>query len=459
MKRMKNILLFFIFRFVLNLAISNLFSLLLLTPLNLLDQTASSVMEEASFCFVLTLVATMVSAVILLSTLLIGLDQYLAIVDPLNYHNRINKKKVVALCCCVWLLSLITSLMVVMDPHTTITYFTWSRTCQPQPFLHPYSSYRLWVCVGVVVIVYFIPFIIITVTYVRIFTAARGNSVRTRRNSVSSLRRSSVTSVYGKNVLSPSPRKISLSPSPSIRSTGQHLLTSFSNLRSSMKTKISHASALLLYKEETRAARVTVLIVLVVALCWGPYLTCLILHTGHTPLSPPSWLHPLSLALLNCYTVISPLIYAYRSRRVQRDVKKVFGIKPNLTKQEKMFKKLKSFSCPHLVLTSCQSLPGPGLSMTNMKACHSFTDMKAKQFHLTMPIVSCSEDQWTESQTDPTLTELTPCIEITPPTWEPRTSFDSGYTEERRPLTSWFTVRRRSTENYKLTPFNMDVRL
>ena len=346
-----------------NLALSNLFSLLLLTPLSLLDQTASSLMETSSFCFILTLVATMVSALILLSTLLIGIDQYLAIVDPLHYHNKINKQKVFASCCFVWLLSLVTSMVVVMDPHTTITYFTWSRTCQPQPFLHPYSSYRLWVCVAVVVIVYFIPFTIITVTYVRIFTAARGNSVRTRRNSVSSLRRVSVSSMQGKNVLSPSNMNCSISRSPSLHSTSQQLRTNFSTLTSSMKSKLSHASALLLYKDETRAARVTVMIVLVVALCWGPYLTCLILHTGHTPLSPPTWLHPLSLALLNCYTVISPLIYAYRSRRVQQDVKEVLGIKQRLTKQEKMFKKLKSFSCPHLALTSCNTMPGPGVTV------------------------------------------------------------------------------------------------
>ena len=310
---------------------------------------------------------------------------------------------------------MITSLMVVMDPDTTTTYFTWSNTCRPQPSLHPYSPYRLWMCMTVVVIIFFIPFLIITVTYVRIFTAARGNSVRTRRNSISSVRRSSVTSMYGKNVLSPSPQKCSLSRSPSIRSTGQQLLTNFSTLHSSMKSKISHASAVLLYKEENRAARVTVLIVLLVALCWGPYLTCLILHTGHTLLSPPSWLQPLSLALLNCYTVISPLMYAYRSRRVQRDVKKLLGIKPRLTKQEKMFKKLKSFSCPHLALTSCQTLPGPGLSLPRMKASRSFNDMKARQLNLTLPTAYCSEDHWTDSRTDPNPTEITPCIEITPP--------------------------------------------
>ena len=126
-----------------------------------------------------------------------------------------------------------------------------------------------------------------------------------------------------------------------------------------------------------------------------------------------------------------------------------------------MFKKLKSFSCPHLVLTSCQTMPGPGLSTANMKTCRSFTDIKARQFHMTLPIVSCSEDQWTDSRTDNTTSEATPCIEITPPTWEPRTSFDSGYTEERPPSAPfpWGTDRRRSTETYKLTPCNIDVHL
>jgi hypothetical protein len=37
----------------------------------------------------------------------------------------------------------------------------------------------------------------------------------------------------------------------------------------------------------------------------------------------PGWFHPLSILLLNTYSVISPLLYAYRSKRVQRDFRKV----------------------------------------------------------------------------------------------------------------------------------------
>ena len=113
-------------------------------------------------------------------------------------------------------------------------------------------------------------------------------------------------------------------------------------------------------------------------------------HWSHSALT---WLHPLYLALLNCYTVIYPLMYAYRSRRVQRDIKRIIGIKPRLTKQERTFKKLKSFSCPQLVLTSCLTLPGLGLSLANMKSCRSFMYMKARQFHLALSITSYSEGQ------------------------------------------------------------------
>ena len=433
--------------------LSNLFSLSVLTPLTLLDQVGSSLLEKHSFCCVLTLAATLASSSTLLSTMLVGLDQYLAIVDPLHYHARINKNRATALCCSVWVVSIITSLMVVFDPDTITTYFTWSNTCVPQASLHPYSLYRLCVCVTVVLLVYLVPFLIITVTYVKIFSAAKGNSVRTRRNSISSMRRGSLTSIYGRNVLIPSPPKCSLSRSPSIRSYGEHLLTNLSTLHTSMKSRLSNASALVLYREETRAARVTVVIILLVTVCWGPYLVSLILHTGHTPLSPPPWLHTLSLALLHCFSVLSPLLYSYRSRQVQKDIKKLLGIKSSLSNEEKIFKKLKSYSCPQLVLTTCQTLPGPGLSLVKMRSSFSVTDFKDR--HLTLHTAPCSDDINTS--------ETTPCIEITPPPpdqdWETRTSFDSGYTEERSSSMPCFSGRRRSKENNKLSLCNMDIHL
>ena len=50
--------------------------------------------------------------------------------------------------------------------------------------------------------------------------------------------------------------------SPSMKSTGSNILHLTSNLRASMRSKLSHASHLLLYGEEGRAAKVTILVVL-----------------------------------------------------------------------------------------------------------------------------------------------------------------------------------------------------
>jgi hypothetical protein len=40
-------------------------------------------------------------------------------------------------------------------------------------------------------------------------------------------------------------------------------------------------------------------------------------------LEAPVWLNPVSSLLLNTYSLVSPLLFAYRSKRVQRDVRKV----------------------------------------------------------------------------------------------------------------------------------------
>lgn len=44
-----------------------------------------------ALCLLLTASTTLVSTATLLATLLIGVDQYLAIVAPLHYHHRVNR--------------------------------------------------------------------------------------------------------------------------------------------------------------------------------------------------------------------------------------------------------------------------------------------------------------------------------------------------------------------------------
>ena len=152
--------------------------------------------------------------------------------------------------------------------------------------------------------------------------------------------------------------------SPSMKSsTGSNILHLTSNLRASMRSKLSHASHLLLYGEEGRAAKVTILVVLSIAFCWLPHCAVTfygLFHDQTKSARPllPLWTFDLALICSLCNTIFSPILYAYRSQRVQRDVKKVFGCKmlkgqaPIKAAKPKKLQRLKSLSCPQLLISS-----------------------------------------------------------------------------------------------------------
>ena len=120
---------------------------------------------------------------------------------------------------------------------------TWLTTGR---LLYSYSSkYGIWKPPN---------FLGLCLSYLRIFTAARDNSVRTRRNSACSTRRNSVCSVYGRQTSLAPPSTIPmmnstrLARSASVKATANQLVSRLSSLRASTKSRLSHASALLLYR-------------------------------------------------------------------------------------------------------------------------------------------------------------------------------------------------------------------
>ena len=224
--------------------------------------------------------------------------------------------------------------------------------------------------VSVSVLSYIVPLALLTWMYLRIYSAAHRNSQRTRRTSLthsasemvihclgnqpSSINSSplsgslaqvasSASSSGGSfantstslllsspschHQLSPMFGSDSILPSrtPSLRSTSSQIVH---NLR----YRISNAS-LFLYREEARAARVSVLVLVLVVCCWMPYHVLLALHGfGGWTSRLPSYAYHLTLVAVLINALSSPFLYAYRSRRIQREVRRLFGLPPKSRK-------------------------------------------------------------------------------------------------------------------------------
>lgn len=105
-------------------------------------------------------------------------------------------------------------------------------------------------------------------------------------------------------------------------------------LVSSLRCRISNAS-LFRYREEGRAARVSAIVVVMALGCWAPYVAVLVLHAALPPGLPPAaaagpgrHLDALALAALAAAVCISPCLFAFRNRRVQKEVSRLPNIPP-----------------------------------------------------------------------------------------------------------------------------------
>lgn len=104
-----------------------------------------------------------------------------------------------------------------------------------------------------------------------------------------------------------------------------------------LRYRISNGS-LFKYREETRAARISALVIVMSLFCWTPYVYVLVLRNllqsdedeeqdGEVP---PSF-DVGALGFLVLATYVSPLLFGYRSRRVKRELRKFFCFRRELS--------------------------------------------------------------------------------------------------------------------------------
>ena len=290
-----------------------------------------------------------ISCITMFAHLLIGIDQHIAVVNSLHYHQRINEKVCGLLCFSMWILGTTLGILtpVSLNDEDVVTekpeyemlhstqYPNIGGNCRQQ--LH-FGIYQKVLTNVIVMISFVLPLILLIFIYGRIFSEAHQNSERTRRNSAASttmetVRRPSSNQKYfqqypiqysGKH-LDVSLMNLQQHPPSrtSINSNNSTISQFANNMRRSMRCKMSHANAMVLYYgkiEESRAAKITLLILLMIVFCWTPYYVMIFAHVMDLA-EFSSDISNLCIACAFSNTVISPLLYAYRSRRVKREIK------------------------------------------------------------------------------------------------------------------------------------------
>lgn len=375
---------FICFRFVINLLVTNLLSSILLIPLLLIDKesvpqianiiidqeirsnsttntiqivetgnlvpiTIKNTTNKMFLCYFAQSTTSFVCTASIFSILLIGINQYFGVIHSLRYHFYVNKCRSSMLIGMSWFLALFCAVLSSLSHIDSGMWQFCSDKTKPSETVRIVNTVY---AISYFVLVIMAPFIAICVIYVCIYTAAHQNSERMRRSASAPLNPSldyvqipvaKERKPLGKEILpkvhsapnfsnlqsddktfkvdiEQTPLKAKkVTRSPSDRSTSSFINT--------LKHKISNASVFR-YREETRAAKISVLVIFMVLVCYVPYGLTLVLSSQIIRISTSQIFKNVSLILLVFSNIISPFLFGYRNKRVKREIAKMFGLVP-----------------------------------------------------------------------------------------------------------------------------------
>lgn len=127
---------------------------------------------------------------------------------------------------------------------------------------------------------------------------------------------------------------VTITPAPNKNGTLHRVssIRSTSSYINSLKYRISNGS-LFRYREETRAARISALVIVMGLICWSPYVILLVMKNlpRYSDQYLPHEYDVLALGFLILAAYVSPLLFGYRSRRVKRELRKFFCFRRELS--------------------------------------------------------------------------------------------------------------------------------
>lgn len=115
------------------------------------------------------------------------------------------------------------------------------------------------------------------------------------------------------------------------RSPSQSTTTSIKALSymSSLRHRLSNASSIFKYREESRTARISILVIIIFLISYFPYGLLRLFHGQYRTIAISSYIHQttiLEISFLLIANIGFPIIFAHRNKRVRRGVCRLFHI-------------------------------------------------------------------------------------------------------------------------------------
>lgn len=327
---------------MINLLITNLLTCWILLPLLFFDNFWRKTWGHNEFvacnyipvCAINEGIAIGLCAATVLSVLLIGIDQYFAVIDPLRYHSLINATTSVIMIAVSWTISASFGVFGSLSINEKSTWYACALLGKDDFAFLP-KIYQLVFPIVFVLLIFVAPFASVCWIYMSICSAAHENNQRTKRNGSTSncvaeqapLDYTIVSTIHESVEFDPNDRKLTNVELPKPlhhSSTKSSLKSTSSSIVNSLRHRISNAS-MFRYREETRAARISALVIVMALFCWLPFTLMLLIHSpllGNITL--PHFIKQMGILSLSSNAVASPLIFAHRNRRIHRELCKLF---------------------------------------------------------------------------------------------------------------------------------------
>ena len=279
---------------------TNLLSVSVLLPLVVID-TAKPELLHDDVCRPMDAVAMFVITSSVIATVIIAVDKFCAIEEPLRYHSVMTTGRAALLAGVGWTASLASAAASTIGELRTRGW----AVCEPREGSDELRDNRSWtsrrqlVIIVQTAVVFFLPLLLLSWIYFCISRAARRSSARAR--SCAQLpQRPPSSAPQGEEPDSP-PRNPVLT---------------------CLRQKLRLAAALW-NSEEARAVKVSVMVVVLFACCYVPFFAIELVRVSLGRPLPPVYTH-VSLIFVVSNAALAPFLYSLRSQTMQAEVRRLF---------------------------------------------------------------------------------------------------------------------------------------